>query len=111
MVFAVVGPGAVGGLFAWLLQRAGEDVVAVGRPRTVEAIGRDGIEVRSELFGNGTEPVRAETEIPDGASVILTTKAYGLEDVLPGIVAARPAEVISFLNGVEHMAPLRAALL
>ena len=31
-VFAVVGPGAVGGLFAWLLHRAGHDVVAVGAP-------------------------------------------------------------------------------
>jgi 2-dehydropantoate 2-reductase len=110
VVFAVVGPGAVGGLLAWLLQRAGEDVVAVGRPATVEAIRRDGIEVRSELFGDGVQRVRAETEVPAGASVILATKAYGLEDVLPGIVAARPAEVISFLNGVEHMAPLRAAL-
>lgn len=37
-VFAVVGPGAVGGLLAWLLQRAGHEVVAVGRPGTVEAI-------------------------------------------------------------------------
>ncbi|WP_431220897.1 ketopantoate reductase family protein [Leifsonia xyli] len=108
--FAVVGPGAVGGLFAWLLQRAGEDVVAVGRPATVEAIRRDGIEVRSETFGDGVEPVPADTEIPQGASVIVATKAYGLEDVLPGIVASRPAEVISFLNGVEHMRPLRDAL-
>jgi len=110
VVFAVVGPGAVGGLFAWLLQRSGEEVVAVGRPSTVEAIRRDGIEVRSATFGDEIQRVRAETGVPDGASVILTTKAYGLEDVLPGIVSARPAEVISFLNGVEHMAPLRAAL-
>ncbi|ANF30363.1 hypothetical protein A0130_00495 [Leifsonia xyli] len=110
MVFAVVGPGAVGGLFAWLLQRSGEEVVAVGRPATVDAIRRDGIEMRSATFGDGVQRVRAETEVPDGASVILATKAYGLDDVLPGIVSARPAEVISFLNGVEHMAPLRAAL-
>ncbi len=109
-VFAVVGPGAVGGLFAWLLQRSGHEVVAVGRPATVEAIRSDGIEVRSAMFGDGVQRVRAETEVPAGARVILATKAYGLEDVLPGIVAARPAEVISFLNGVEHMAPLRAAL-
>ncbi|MEV8215044.1 2-dehydropantoate 2-reductase N-terminal domain-containing protein [Leifsonia sp. NPDC077715] len=110
VVFAVVGPGAVGGLFAWLLQRSGEEVVAVGRPATVAAIRRDGIEVRSATFGDGVQRVRAATEVPEGASVILATKAYGLADVLPGIVAARPAEVISFLNGVEHMEPLRAAL-
>lgn len=109
-VFAVVGPGAVGGLLAWLLQRAGHEVVAVGRQATVEAIRRDGIEVRSAQFGDGVQRLRAETEVPAGASVIVATKAYGLDDVLPGIAAARPAEVVSFLNGVEHMAPLREAL-
>jgi 2-dehydropantoate 2-reductase len=109
-MFAIVGPGAVGGLLAWLLQRSGQEVVAVGRPATVEAIRRDGIEVRSATFGDGVERVRAETVLPTGASVILATKAYGLEDVLPQLAAARPAELISFLNGVEHMAPLRSAL-
>ena len=109
-VFAVVGPGAVGGLFAWLLSRAGHDVVAVGRPATVAAIRANGIEVRSASFGDGVERVSAATEVPTGASVILATKAYGLEDVLPGIAAARPSELVSFLNGVEHMGPLREAL-
>jgi len=109
-VFAVVGPGAVGGLLAWLLQRAGHEVVAVGRPATVDAIRRDGIEVRSAQFGDGVQRIRAATEVPTGASVIVATKAYGLDDVLPGIAAARPVEVVSFLNGIEHMAPLRAAL-
>lgn len=109
-VFAVVGPGAVGGLFAWLLSRAGHDVVAVGRPATVEAIRANGIEVRSATFGDGVERVSAATEVPRGASVIVATKAYGLEDVLPGIAAAQPSEVVSFLNGVEHMGLLREAL-
>lgn len=109
-VFAVVGPGAVGGLLAWLLSRAGHEVVAVGRPATVEAIRADGIEVRSAAFGDGVERVSASTEVPSGARVIVATKAYGLDDVLPGIAAARPVEVLSVLNGVEHMTPLRAAL-
>lgn len=109
-VFAVVGPGAVGGLLAWLLHRAGHDVVTVGRPATVEAIRAEGIEVRSATFGDGVEPVAAATDVPQGASVIVATKAYGLDDVLPGIVASRPVEVLSVLNGIEHMATLRAAL-
>lgn len=109
-VFAVVGPGAVGGLFAWLLSRAGHEVVAVGRPETVEAIRADGITVRSTTFGDGVGRVRADTLVPPGASVILATKAYGLDDVLPGIAQSGPVEVISFLNGVEHMQPLRAGL-
>jgi 2-dehydropantoate 2-reductase len=109
-VFAVVGPGAVGGLLAWLLHRAGHDVVAVGRPATVEAIRADGIEVRSAQFGDGVERVPADTVVPAGASVLLATKAYGLDAVLPDIAASRPVEVVSFLNGFEHVGPLRAAL-
>jgi 2-dehydropantoate 2-reductase len=109
-VFAVVGPGAVGGLLAWLLHRAGHDVVAVGRPETVEALRAEGIDLRSPHFGGGVERVPADTVVPAGASVILATKSYGLEAVLPDIAASRPVEVISFLNGVEHVGPLRAAL-
>lgn len=118
-VIAVVGPGAVGGLLAWLLHRAGHDVVAVGRPATVAAIEAHGIEVRgeggaqafaAERFGTGVERVPARVDVPEGATVLLATKTYGLDDVLPGIVAARPAEVLSLLNGVEHMTPLRDAL-
>ncbi|MFJ8893364.1 ketopantoate reductase family protein [Leifsonia sp. NPDC102414] len=116
---AVVGPGAVGGLLAWLLHRAGHDVVAVGRPATVAAFEEHGIEVRgdgaaaafaAERFGTGVEPVRASIDVPEGASIILATKTYGLDDVLPGIAASHPVEVLSLLNGVEHMAPLRDAL-
>jgi 2-dehydropantoate 2-reductase len=109
-VYAVVGPGAVGGLLGWLLHRAGHDVVMVGRPATVEAIRAEGIRVRSATFGDGVERMAASTEVPHGASVIVATKAYGLDDVLPGIVAARPAEVLSVLNGIEHMARLRDAM-
>ncbi|AAT89148.1 oxidoreductase [Leifsonia xyli subsp. xyli str. CTCB07] len=109
-VFAVVGPGAVGGLFAWLLSRAGHEVVAVGRPETVAAIRDEGIALRSATFGVGVERVAAATEVPEGASVILATKAYGLADVLPVIAAGRPSEVVSFLNGVEHREMLREAL-
>ncbi|WP_301209177.1 ketopantoate reductase family protein [Leifsonia williamsii] len=105
-----MGPGAVGGLLAWLLDRAGHEVVAVGRSATVEAIREYGIEVRSAQFGGGLRRVAADTVVPEGAHVIVATKAYGLEDVLPGIAQARPAEVVSFLNGVEHMPLLREAL-
>ncbi|WP_158863561.1 ketopantoate reductase family protein [Leifsonia sp. AG29] len=109
-VFAVVGPGAVGGLLAWLLYRQGHEVVAVGRRSTVEAIRAEGITVRSATFGEATERIAAETRVPEGASVIVATKAYGLADVLPAIAESSPIEVVSFLNGVEHMRPLREAL-
>src|SRR5437868_8311268 len=40
---AVVGAGAVGSFFGAMLARAGHDVVLIGRPAHVEAIGRNGL--------------------------------------------------------------------
>ncbi|WP_341360272.1 2-dehydropantoate 2-reductase N-terminal domain-containing protein [Georgenia sp. M64] len=106
-MIAVVGPGAVGGLLAALLHRAGEDVVAVGRPASAARIAAEGVTVRSELFGDFTAAVPATTAVPRGAAVVLAVKAYGLADVLPGIREARAPEVLALLNGVEHAAALR----
>ncbi|MFH5822044.1 ketopantoate reductase family protein [Georgenia sp. AZ-5] len=107
-MIAVVGPGAVGGLLAALLHRAGEDVVAVARPGTAERLAADGIVVRSEHFGDLTAHVPVATAVPEGAAVVLAVKAPGLDDVLPGVVAARPTEVVALLNGTGHAAALHA---
>ncbi|WP_448073431.1 ketopantoate reductase family protein [Georgenia yuyongxinii] len=108
-MLAVVGPGAVGGLLAALLHRAGGDVVAVARPATAQRLLADGLHVRSEQFGEWTAHLPVATEIPDGAAVVLAVKAYALPDVLPDLVAARPSEVLTLLNGTGHAATLRAA--
>ncbi|MGO1922117.1 MAG: 2-dehydropantoate 2-reductase N-terminal domain-containing protein [Microbacterium sp.] len=79
-VIAVVGAGAVGGLLGWLLHRAGARVVIVGRPTSVEAINSHGLRVNSGLFGDETEFVPARETIPEGASVILAVKTFGLVD-------------------------------
>jgi 2-dehydropantoate 2-reductase len=108
-VIAVVGPGAVGGLLAALLERNGSEVVVVARPDAARAINAEGLSIRSRLFGDWTARPRALDEIPTGALVIVATKAFALPDVATGIRAARPAEVVSVLNGLEHMGTLRAA--
>ncbi|UNX54384.1 2-dehydropantoate 2-reductase [Georgenia sp. TF02-10] len=107
-MIAVVGPGAVGGLLAALLHRAGTPVVAVARPASAARIAREGLAVRSARYGDLTAAVPATTEVPPGADVILAVKAYGLADVLPGVAAARPREVLALLNGVGHAAAVAA---
>lgn len=102
-VIAVVGPGAVGGLLAWLLHRAGVNIVVVGRHESVERINSQGIRVISSLFGEGTEFVPASEKMPDEACVILTVKAPGLGDTLAMIAESRPREVLSLMNGMGHM--------
>lgn len=109
-VIAVVGPGAVGGLLAWLLHRAGANVVIVGRAASVEAINSHGLRVTSSLFGEGIEFVSARETVPNGASVILTVKTFGLDDSMKLIGASTPRDVLSLMNGIGHREVLAAQL-
>ena len=115
-IIAVVGAGAVGGLLAALLDRAGVEVVVVARPQTARAITTEGITIRSGHFGDGVSKITALTEVPEGANVILATKAYDLTDlttvtgVTGALAQARPAEVVALLNGIEHLAVLRGQM-
>lgn len=106
-MLAVLGPGAVGGLIAALLHRAGEDVVVVARPGSARRILTDGLRVRSEMFGELTAMVPVTTAVPPGSAVVLAVKSYGLPDVLPGLRAAAPTEVLALLNGLGHAETLR----
>ncbi|MBX0298892.1 ketopantoate reductase family protein [Cryobacterium sp. 1639] len=108
-VIAVVGAGAVGGLIAALLHRTGVDVVAVARPDTARTIAEDGLTIHSRQFGDGVSRIRVATRIPAGAHVILATKAAALPALAPEIGSARPAEIVSLLNGIEHLAVLHDA--
>jgi 2-dehydropantoate 2-reductase len=102
-VIAVVGAGAVGGLLAALLDRAGIEVVAVARPETARASSAEGLTIHSRHFGDGVSRITAVTEIPDYARVIIATKAVALPAVTGSLAQARPSEVISLLNGIEHL--------
>lgn len=109
-MISVVGPGGVGGLLAALLGRAGIETTVVARKETARRIADQGLTVDSAQFGRFHAEVATATEVPPGSAVILAVKAYGLADVLPGIVAAQPAEALSVLNGVAHADLLHAAL-
>lgn len=110
MTFAIVGPGAVGGLLAALLHRAEQDVLLVGRRGSVTAVREAGLRVSSGLFGDWTGQVPVSTELPPGADVVVAVKDAGLRDVLPLLAAAQPRQVLSLLNGVTHADQVRAAL-
>ncbi|QTX03570.1 ketopantoate reductase family protein [Agromyces archimandritae] len=109
-VFAVVGPGAVGGLLAALLRRAGADVVVVAREASARRIAERGLTITSGRYGEWISDVPAVTEVPAGAHVILAVKAYALGEVIPQLAAAHPAEVLTLLNGVDHLPALAGAL-
>ena len=106
---AILGPGAVGGVFAVSLALAGFRVVCIARPETAAAIGRDGL----TLVRRGDE-VRARPEaveeLDEPVDVLLVTvKAPALEEALDR-VRADAAVVVSLLNGLEHVHRIRALL-
>ena len=109
MTVAVLGPGAVGGVLAVGLARAGVRVVCIARPDTAQVIGSEGLTLR---HGQEVETARPEavTELHEPVELLLVTvKAPALEDAL-GRVLAPPETVIPQLNGIEHMRTLRRRL-
>ena len=109
MKVAVLGPGAVGGVLAVGLVRAGVDVICVARPDTAATIMSEGLSLRHGREVETTEP-EAVTELHEPVELLLVTvKAPALDDALERIQA--PAEtVIPLLNGIEHMETLRRRL-
>ncbi|GAA1867982.1 ketopantoate reductase family protein [Myceligenerans crystallogenes] len=106
---AVVGPGAIGGLLAAMLQRSGHDVVLVAREATARHLDAHGIDVVTDLFGSWHADLPARTDVPAGARVLITVKADGVAWAGNLLRDAAPSEAIALLNGVEHMSGLRAA--
>ncbi len=105
---AILGPGAVGGVIAVGLERAGVPVVCVARPNTADLIRSEGLTLR---HGEEVETVRPEvaTELREPVELLLVTvKAPALEDAL-GRIHGPPETIVPLLNGIEHMQTIRTA--
>ena len=108
MRYAVLGAGGVGGLVAGALARAGHEVTVIVRPGT-EHPAR--IHVVSDVLGEFEAPVGVAHRLQAPVDILwVATKAGSLEAALPQAPSELVVEaVIPLLNGVDHMAPLRAA--
>src|SRR5262249_8370938 len=106
MKIAVMGPGGVGGYFGARLAAAGNDVTFVGRGAPMEAIGKQGLKLDSEIGLLHLEPVKVATagnELAAADAVIFAVKLGDTETAaaqLRGLVRSG-ATVFSFQNGVE----------
>ncbi|MGH8735772.1 MAG: 2-dehydropantoate 2-reductase [Burkholderiales bacterium] len=105
MKICVYGAGAVGGLIAGWLARAGQEVSVVARGANLDAIRRDGLRLRS---GDGTlqaARVRAEQDPANlGVQdcVIVAVKGHALPEVAAGIgpLFGSGTSVVTAMNGV-----------
>lgn len=110
MRHAILGAGGIGGLLGAALARAGASVVLLMRPETLERYGGR-LAVESAVLGNFEVEVPAASGLDGDIDALwVTTKAMQLE---PALALAPPervggAMVIPLLNGVDHVALLRA---
>jgi 2-dehydropantoate 2-reductase len=114
MNVAVVGAGAVGCYYGFLLAKAGYAVTLIGRPALVEAVRSDGLVLESAA-GAGSVPVQATTEGNGvaGADLVLVCVKSG-DTVGAGAMIAphlgRSATILSLQNGVDNAERLAAVL-
>ena len=104
MRIAIVGAGAIGAYAGAALSRGGSDVTLIARGAHLEAIQRNGVEVRSPRGDFRAHPAATDelAAIADAELVFITLKAYSLPELMPQIVEhlAPDAVVMSGQNGI-----------
>ena len=113
MTIAVLGPGGVGGLVAGALDHAGTPVTLVARESTAELIAARGLRVSSVRLGDFVAHPRAVARLEEPVqALVVATKATGLQEALERVAErssiGQPALVVPLLNGLDHLAVLRA---
>ena len=109
----VLGAGGIGGYFGGRLAEAGADVTFLVRDGRRKLLDERGLRIESQ-FGNAeldVRAIRASDASPDYDAVILTCKAYDLDDAVKTIAPAlHPSGfVLPLLNGVAHIDILNEA--
>ncbi len=102
---AILGAGGVGGWYAGVLALAGHDVSVLARGDHLDAIRRDGLELRSadgvrHANVNATDDVE---QLGQPALVVVSVKSYSLDSIAPAAarLAERGAAILPLLNGVD----------
>jgi 2-dehydropantoate 2-reductase len=110
MRHAILGAGGVGGLVGGALAQSGRPVLLVLRPETRELY-PGGLHIQSPLLGEFDVDVPAAVRLDREVDVLwVTVKATQLDEALPvaAPAVAGHALVVPLLNGIDHMARLRA---
>jgi 2-dehydropantoate 2-reductase len=106
MKHAILGAGAIGGLIGTALASLGEDVTIIVRPETLPSFPQNWVLERPS--GSLTARVNADAALTAPVDALwIATKTYQLETALEAVQAV-PDRVLPLLNGVDHIAVLRA---
>jgi len=106
MKHTILGAGAIGGLMATALSSLGEDVTLIVRAEKLAEHPR--VLTLEHPSGTVTVPAKLAARVTGPVDVLwIATKTYQLEDAL-ALVDTIPGIVVPLLNGVDHVAVLRA---
>jgi 2-dehydropantoate 2-reductase len=106
MKHAILGAGAVGGLVGTALASLGEDVTVIIRPKKLAEY--PAILTLERPSGTLTARATAVSALAEPVDVLwIATRTFQLEAALDS-VKATPRMVVPLLNGVDHVAVLRA---
>lgn len=112
MRMLVVGAGSTGGYFGGRLAAADRDVTFLVRQRRAEQLRKTGLQIVSPSGDLTLAPKLVTTEQLDSSFdvVLLTVKAYGLEQALADFAPAVGPDtiILPVLNGMRHMDVLAA---
>jgi 2-dehydropantoate 2-reductase len=106
MKICIYGAGAVGGLMAGWLARAGHDVCVVARGAQLDAIRRHGLRIRSRSDGiEHTVQLKAENDpakLGTQDYVVVAVKAQSLQDVAKNVrpLVGEGTSILTAMNGV-----------
>ncbi|MET0293010.1 MAG: 2-dehydropantoate 2-reductase [Steroidobacteraceae bacterium] len=114
MRILVLGAGGTGGYFGGRLVQAGCDVTFLVRPARAARLRSEGLVIRSPLGDARLEVAVVESGAltADYDLVLLSCKAYDLEDAIASIAPAmnrRDVTLLPLLNGLAHFDTLDAA--
>lgn len=108
MRILVVGAGSIGGYFGGRLVEAGADITFLVRPVRVKALAGTGLVIRSpkgDFHDPAPKLVIAEELRPEFDLVVLSCKAYDLDDAVASFASAVGPEtlILPLLNGMRHL--------
>ncbi len=115
MKIAVLGTGGVGGYYGGLLAKQGHEVSFIARGAHLEAIRRDGLQIRSVHGDFSIQPARAfadPAQIGPVDLVLFCTKTYDTERAAESIrpLITQQTTILSFQNGVDSAERIGAIL-
>ena len=113
MRILVIGAGATGGYFGGRLLQAGRDVTFLVRPKRAELLAKNGLVIKSpagDVTLKNPPTIVADKITTPFDVIILSCKAYDLEDAIASFAAAVGPDtaIIPFLNGMKHLDVLDA---